>query len=1364
MIKFPPAVYTTFCSVTGVVVWTAGALVLRKEREKFLPYNWILKSWWSLELFLTTLEFPSAVRTAQEVQVVDIDGWILWLFVLATELPLCISILWSQEASYYTAVPEDSTSASAGLDENSPLVPSVITPAEQKDPDAVNPFSYLTFHYVNSLLNLNNDSRHNLKISDISNLASCDTASVLSQKFEHLWADECAITSNPRLVRVLWKIFAFQFVFAGVLRLIYVILEFLPAVLIYWMILYMGSEEPYWKGLLCTGGFFLAGTLGVIVQHQYLYKTYRIGQNVRTCVVSSLYRKCLKLSHLTVTQVSIGTISNFLAVDSVALCDVVQNVHLLWISPVEIFVGIILLLWVIGVSSLAGVACIVLTIPVSLVYLRYIQKNKKEMMAQQDLRCRLLNEVLHAIKTVKLMIWEAHLHGQLNQARSREVSFLLKSIIWRSLMQTTSWSEYPMVILITFGTFIGVDSSNVLTATEAFVTFCIIFVVTFAIIKLPRYLAEVLQSLFAINRVTRFLLSPELDAENSTKLPLAEDKPAVLINGGEFQWEDTNTVALTNINFSVQPGQLVAVIGKVGSGKSTLLHSLLGEIKRVSGEVAIYGQIAYAAQHAWVQNLRLRDNILFGKPYFADLYDKVVNVCQLQQDILHMNGGDNAEIGEQGSNLSGGQKQRLSLARAVYQTGDIYLLDDTLSAVDANVGEKIFTDCICGILKEKTRIFVTQQFQYLNRVDRIFVMKNGTIVETGTFEELSTQENSEFSNLYSNYEASMVHSEEKVNSEIKGEGCGGVGDMTQPEGDAQGHVPFSVYLLYFKEAGIALMSFTFFLFVLSSVALMFNYFWIMEWAKASEEENPTFTDIQYFGILAGSVVVIIVLILARFLFLAKATTNVSASIHEKALKCVLQAPMVFFYSTPVGRLVNRFSEDLQILDDKTNFTLSLLISVGLMVLGIAGALITLNLYFIPFVFPLFYMWVFVQKWYLVYAQQLIRLDTMNRSPLHASLGETLYGLNTIRAMKDIERFILDYDKKLDTQQKAFYSVCVANRWLGFRIDFLGVAILSIAFFICAIQKNILSSSEAGLALLFASQLQNMLMSLTQYITEFVSQMVSLQRLQEYLHLPQEHPLLDTEAEQVPPDNWPEKGRVEFVGYSLQYRPTLPPALENISLSINAGEKIGVVGRTGAGKSSLMIGLFRLEEATQGKIEIDDIDISTISLHTLRSRLCVIPQDPVLFRGTLKKNLDMFERHSSDALWEALDAVNLRHTIEEKEGQLNCEVSEGGENFSVGERQLICLARGLLSKSKVMVLDEATANVDLSTEEKIHNVIFDKCGSSTMILIAHRTHTILHCDKVLMLERGKVLCYGPPQALMETNESFASLIKKSDFKE
>lgn len=1278
-----------------------------------------------------------------------------------------------------------------------------------KNPDDVNIFSFATFSFVKDLLNLKGAKgrRDSIELDDIHRLANRDTTAALSRRFAYEWDIEK--NNNPPMLRkVFRKMFGRDLLVSGFIRLIYDVLLFVPPLSLGKAIDFCTSTEaeaseslasvgnpdertydnPLWVGIVISAIVLFSGVLGAVFEQLYLYYTTRIGQNMRTSLLSAVYSKCFSLSQKSRHNFPPGHIINFMSVDSSSMVDVMPNIHLLWSAPLEIIVSIVFLIIDIGWSGLVGVVIFIIAIPINIFCVRKMQSFKVIMMREKDTRVKLMNEVLNSIKTIKLMVWEPHLHGQLSAARHREVAALLKVIIWRSMMQFITWILPMCVSLGTFAVYVW-TSGPTLTVKMAFVANALYNVMRFPLMKLPRVFGDLAQGAISLRRITAFLKCDTIDTQNTSFVANSDvDGDSIVMKDANYIWEDKDIPALENITMNVKKNATVAIIGEVASGKSALIRAILGFLKRSSGDCTVCGKVAFASQHAWVQNMTLRDNILFGLPYEKEKYDRIVDACELRRDIEILSGGDMAELGEEGSNLSGGQKQRLNLARAVYQDPDVIFLDDTLSAVDANVGENIFTNCIQGLLKDKTVIFATQSYQYLSRVDYIFVMKDGKIVEQGTYADLAKSTGTEFERLNSNFVAQLSHNNESTENESREmKRKAEMKDIQRQarleqlrermmpkkkkqalisaEDKESGSVPLKVYTLYIKEAAIVMVVITLVCFFASTFCNMSSFYWIALWTQDMQDGTGRMSTSSWLGIYTVFIVVCCVFMLFRFFALAKANMNASERLHNKSLLRVLHAPLAFFTTTPVGRIMNRFSEDLFTIDDKINFSLSMFFGTFFLTVTIAIIVCISAPFFLACIIPLVYLYCSTQEWYMIFARELVRLDVTSRSPLYASFGETLSGLDTIRAFKQEDRFKETLAKRLDLQQSVSYAYAVINRWLSVRVESIGALAIFFAFFLNMMERDVVKANIAAMTIGACLQMPNLLVLMAQSTTEFGSQIVSVQRIADFLNLDQEGPLEEDKAKVHPPANWPSAGEVSFRNYTLRYRPSLPPALKSVNFVAPRGAKIGVVGRTGAGKSSLLVAMFRLCEPAGGTIVIDGVDIRDLALSTLRRRLCVIPQDPVLFRGTLRKNLDILDKHTDDELWDALDAVNLKEKIKATEGGLFCEVTEGGSNFSIGERQLFCLARGLLSQAMVMVLDEATANVDLATEEKIHHVIFKKCKNSTIFLIAHRIHTIMQCDRIMMMERGELIESGSPKELLANPASkFSELVKKSGNKD
>ncbi|XP_076047153.1 ATP-binding cassette sub-family C member 5-like isoform X2 [Oratosquilla oratoria] len=850
---------------------------------------------------------------------------------------------------------------------------------------------------------------------------------------------------------------------------------------------------------------------------------------------------------------------------------------------------------------------------------------------------------------------------------------------------------------------------------------------------------------------------------------------------------------LFNLNLAVKKGELIGVCGSVGAGKSSLVSALLGQMQLQSGEVALNGSCAYVRQQAWILNTTLRENILLGENFDARRYYKVIYACSLTQDIEMLPGGDLTEIGERGINLSGGQKQRVSLARALYSNKDVYFLDDPLSAVDAHVGSHIFQWVIQGALRSKTTIFITHQLQYLPHCDRIIYLCDGHIAEVGTHLKLMKEDNG-YAGLYKAH-METVHNQEKsknrvekqvtadsvasfltrlkksgqlnknsVTAEIK------KGQLMTEEKLEKGNIPMSVYKSYIHAAGgYIIASLVILTFAANVGSTTFSSWWLSYWLSAGGGNttiivgNETVTsdniadnpDRHFYQLVYGlTIVVILATSLLRGFTFMKTTLKASSSMHDKVFVRVFQSPMSFFDTTPSGRIINIFSRDMDEVDVRVPFTMeTFLQNIWLIV----SSLLFVCLVFPYFLFVLVFLTVlfmFIRTIFRVGIRDFKRMENISRSPLYSHVNTTVNGLATIHAYGKQEMFTRKFMTLFDENSCSFYLFNCAMRWLAIRLDLLALSVTATTALMILILRGSVEASFAGLALAYAAQLSGIFQFTVRLSTETEARFTSVQRINNYIKglLSEAPSILESHRPEV---SWPKRGRISFQNVYLRYRPDTPIVLKGVNIDIDAEEKIGVVGRTGSGKSSLGMALFRMVELTEGKICIDNVDISSIGLEDLRSKLSIIPQDPVLFIGTVRYNLDPFEKHSDEEVWDALEQTYMRGKISALDLKLLAPVVENGENFSVGERQLLCMARALLRRSKILFLDEATAAIDTETDALIQNTLKNAFINCTMITIAHRLNTVMSCTRIMVMDDGKVVEFDSPDKLLANPTSVFS---------
>ncbi|XP_043270601.1 multidrug resistance-associated protein 1 isoform X1 [Venturia canescens] len=1311
-----------------------------------------------------------------------------------------------------------------------------------------------------------------LEVKDLWSMNPEDTAKEIVPRFDKYWNSSQRKSENAQAAKAsfrkasgqvdfnsgrkkkvasvlmpLCKAFGPTFIFGAFLKLLMDILTFVSPLLLERLIAFIDGPEEMWKGYLYATLLLLTATIQTIVLSQYFNRMFLVGLRIRTALIAAIYRKALRMSNAARKESTVGEIVNLMSVDAQRFMDLTAYINMLWSAPLQIAFALIFLWRKLGPSVFAGLAVMIILIPVNGMIANKVKTLQIRQMKSKDERVKLMNEVLNGIKVLKLYAWEPSFEQQILAIRTKEIQ-VLKEAAYLNAGTSFIWSCAPFLVsLVSFATFVMINDENHLDSTTAFVSLSLFNILRFPLSMLPMMISSMVQASVSVKRINIFMNTEELDP-NNVQHDQSEIHPLIIENGN-FLWdEDTGEKpTLRNINLQIQHGQLVAVVGTVGSGKSSLISAFLGEMNRTSGRVNTKGSIAYVSQQAWIQNATLQDNILFGKSLDKALYNRVVEACALGMDLKMLPAGDQTEIGEKGINLSGGQKQRVALARAVYNDAEIYFLDDPLSAVDAHVGKHIFENVIgpSGLLKKKTRVLVTHGITYLPEVDNIVVLKDGEITDLGTYKQLLDKRGAfadfliqhlqEVGNLKPDEESegdlsiikqqlestmgttelqtklssarsrgSITHSEsgsanESINGSLrrqqstesyhsKSESLNRSAsvkgrDSLQPktgekiieaEKAETGSVKLRVYVHYLKSIGWFLSISTI---IMNAVFQSFSIgsnVWLTKWS----DDNVTSTSGSiyyekrdtYLGVYGALGLGQASFVMFAQLMAAFGCLRSSILLHSELLFGTMRAPIGFYDTTPSGRILNRFGKDVDVIDN----VLPLCLRAWLDCLaGVIATLVVISFstpVFISVILPIGVIYYFIQRFYVATSRQLKRLESVSRSPIYSHFGESVTGAQTIRAYGVQERFILESENRVDFNQVCYYPSIIANRWLAIRLEMMGNFIIFFAALFAVLGRETMSAGLVGLSVSYALQITQTLNWLVRMTSDVETNIVAVERIKEYGETPQEAAWEIVET--TPPKDWPSEGRVEFHDFKVRYREGLDLVLNGLSFSVKGGEKIGIVGRTGAGKSSLTLSLFRIIEASNGQITIDGVDISKLGLHALRSRLTIIPQDPVLFSGTLRLNLDPFDRHTDDEIWRALEHAHLKAFVKSGVSRklqmvgttglptgLSHAISEGGENLSVGQRQLICLARALLRKTKILILDEATAAVDLETDDLIQRTIRQEFKDCTVLTIAHRLNTILDSDRVIVLDRGYISEFDSPEVLLaKPNSTFHSMAK------
>ncbi|NXS78003.1 MRP6 protein, partial [Erpornis zantholeuca] len=1202
--------------------------------------------------------------------------------------------------------------------------------------------------------------------------------------------------SGP-LLKMFWSMFGTYFLLSTVCLVICDVFLFsTPKLLSLFLKFIEDQAAPSWLGYLYAFSMFVLGCLQTVFEQRYMYMCLVLGLRLRTALTGLVYRKMLVMSNASRKAATIGEIVNLVSVDVQKLMDLIIYFNGTWLAPIRIIICFVFLWQLLGPSALTAIAVFLFLLPLNFVITKKRSQFQETQMKLKDERAKLTNAILSDIKVIKLYGWEKTFMEKVLGIRKQELQALKRSQILFSASLVSFHSSTFLITFVMFAVYTLVDNTHVLDAEKAFVSLTLINILNTAHSFLPFSINAAVQAKVSLKRLAAFLNLEELNPESSHRSTSGcGELLCITIRNGTFCWSKETSPCLRSIDLSVPQGSLVAVVGQVGAGKSSLLAALLGELETRDGCVTMKGTAAYVPQQGWVLNASVEDNILFGKEMDETWFQRVAEACALHPDLETFPAGQKSEIGEKGINLSGGQKQRVNLARAVYQKASIYLLDDPLSAVDAHVGQHIFEHVLgpSGLLKDKTRVLVTHTINILPQVDNIVFLVNGMVSETGSYQEL-LQRNGAFAEFLHSH----ISAEEKpcAGSPVMGDTGGTItpgngpsqekplscsvkaavgretipvspdrttaaatrGGLTKAETTEHGRVGAGVFGAYLRAAGTALSVAVALAFTCQQALAFSRGYWLSLWA-----DDPVHNGTQQHTELRLGVFAALGVLqaLARFACTAAVLLGgvlASQQLFLQLLSSVTRSPMLFFEQTPIGHLLNRFSRDMDAVDsvipDKLKSVLGFLFNL----LEIYLVIVVATPWAAVAIVPLTVLYAAFQHFYVTTSCQLRRMEAASRSPLYSHISETFQGSSVIRAHKDQQRFITKSNFLVDENQRICFPGAVADRWLATNLEFLGNGIVLVAALFAVLGRTQLSPGTAGFSISCALQVTAVLNWLVRSWTEIENNIVSVERVTEYLRTPKEAPW--TVNGKLQGQVWLTEGRIEFRNYSLCYRPGLELALRRVSVTISGHEKVGITGRTGAGKSTLAAGLLRLVEAAEGALLIDGQDIAQLGLHDLRSNVTVVPQDPVLFSGTLRMNLDPLNQCTDADIWTALELTQLKNFVADLPEQLEYKCTDQGENLSTGQKQLLCLARALLRKAKILVLDEATAAVDLETDVQVQSMLRTQCRGSTVLTITHRVQALLGCDRILVLENGRIAEFDTPEHLIAQKGLFYRLMEES----
>ncbi|KAI0768143.1 ABC protein [Trametes elegans] len=1144
------------------------------------------------------------------------------------------------------------------------------------------------------------------------------------------------------------------------------------------------------RGVGMAIGLFLITVTASVCTHQFFYRSMTTGLLARAALISSIYKRGVSLTGKARTSLPNAALVTHISTD-------------------------------LGPSALAGFSLFLLIIPIQERVMSFQFRVGKNSLKWTDKRAKIILEVLGAMRVVKYFCYEQPFLKRIFDVRHEELKGTKKIQIARSANVAAAYSVPVLAATIALVTY--TSTAHGFDVAVVFSSLALFQLLRQPLMFLPRALSATTDAQNALGRLRKVFAAETADparaivvdeeqkmaldvrgatfvweesrAAGEARAAREKGKP-----GGKGKKEkgqkDTGGVEgdakaaggpfqVKNIDMAIARGSLVAIVGSVGSGKSSLLQGLIGEMRKIKGHVSFGGRVAYCSQTAWIQNATLRENVLFGQPFDEDKYWRAIENASLLPDLQVLADGDLTEIGEKGINLSGGQKQRVNIARALYYDADVVIFDDPLSAVDAHVGKALFADAIIGALRNrgKTVILVTHALHFLPQCDYIYTLENGRIAEQGTYPELMDH-GKEFARLMQEFGGKTQQEEDEAQAEEdvveaatktppaaavddaktksesvqrKGAGTGKLeGRLIVREKRTTGSVSWRVYGDYLKAARAFFTGpiLVLCMFAMQGSQIMNNYTLI--WWQANTYHRPFSFYQTLYACLGVSQ--------ALFTFGVGVAMDemgffVSKNLHHDSIRNIFYAPMSFFDTTPMGRILSVFGKDIENIDNQLPVSMRLFVLTIANVIGSVIIITVVEHYFIIAAVAIAVGYNYFAGFYRASARELKRLDAMLRSLLYAHFSESLSGLPTIRSYGEVNRFLRDNEYYVDLEDRAAFLTVTNQRWLAIRLDFLGGLMTFVVAILAVSNTSGINPAQIGLVLTYTTSLTQLCGMVTRQSAEVENYMSSVERIVEYSRddqIPQEAP--HEIPDNKPPAEWPAQGAIEFKEVVMRYREGLPFVLKGLSMQVHGGEKIGVVGRTGAGKSSLMLALFRIVELSSGSIVVDGVDISKIGLKDLRSKISIIPQDPLLFSGTIRSNLDPFNLYTDAQLWDALHRSFLVESPKAEEAatdgthtptsrfNLETVIESEGSNLSVGERSLLSLARALVKDSQVVVLDEATASVDLETDAKIQHTIQTQFRHKTLLCIAHRLRTIVTYDRILVMDDGKIAEFDTPSNL------------------
>ncbi|KAF7488448.1 Multidrug resistance-associated protein 7 [Sarcoptes scabiei] len=1219
-------------------------------------------------------------------------------------------------------------------------------------------FSKLSFSWVSSLLQRGFESRiHSPNdLFDLPQSLSAFTLEPLAKLFLNK-----SIESRS-LIKYLFKSVYREFSLLLILKLFADILALLFPIVLNKLFLYLENESKTDQksriGFLLAASLLICNILNIVAISMYNFQSSKMNLKIRTLLITMVYDKIWRVKSSTlIDQFGTGQILNLSNIDIERTTNITASLFQMISLPIQLIVSLYLLYLEVEFVFIFGVLFIIILIPINKLLCNKITLLSQKMMLYKDQRIRAMSELLKGIQNIKSHSWEKFFHTKVNRFRSKEIVYL-RYRKYLDALCVYFWATTPVIISsLVFTAYVCFNGSDRLISSKVFTTLALLGMLIVPLNALPWVLNGLMEALVSLRRLNSFFILSEMILDDSVKLLKSENDVIYQMFDCSFRYHQENSndhqakaLSLSGINLKILKQNFIGITGRVGDGKSSLIRCLLNELQISGGtfemnKLCLECGVGYVPQESWIQNGTIRDNILFGKEFDNDFYYKVIDACELIEDLKSFPQNDLTEIGNNGSTLSGGQQARITLARALYQNFSVYLIDEPFAKLDRKVGHQIYSKCFRSFLRHKCVLLVTNHIEYLNETDSIIVLSDGQIRSIEYDESnlidslLKYDETTGRKDLVESFDAIIDQETNQVESDA--------------EDRRQGIVKMEVYNAYIGSIGYALFSIIILSICLMQLSRSASDFWLSLWT-AHRFPYSTLTYLYVF--IAIGVANSFITLLRAFLF-AYGGVRAAINIHDALLKSLLESSVLFYDLISFGIIINRFSSDTFNIDDALPFTLNiflaqsstLVISLVITFYGMPWIIVVLVLLSLPYFM--------IQHYYRSTSRELKRIAAVSLSPIYSQLDDSLQGLTIIRSYRKIERFTKDFLVKINIYNRVQYSINAIQQWLNLRLQIFGsIVTFFVAFYAVYLQyygDNQINSSLIGLSLVYSLSLTTLLNGSVQSFAQTELDLISVERcrsLIEKLTEFKEKSVIGSHLSNISISSfWQIQGEIRFENVSMRYRDDLSYALHNVSFKIEPSEHVAIVGRTGSGKSSIFQCLLRLVNIESGSIWIDGIDLKTIDLDVLRSRIYIISQDAFIYSGTVRENLDPLDQFDDADLWTALFDCRINILVDSL-GGLDATLAENGKNLSVGQKQLFCLARAVLNRPKIIGFDEITANIDNETCLILDELIENVFKESTILHIAHKVDSIRNHDRIFQMNEGTLVeCDSIGKYLAET---------------